>query len=190
MGPSELLRIVATKLESLGIHYLVTGSTATIAFGEPRFTNDLDIVVSLQPSQIEAFCDSFPPGEFYLSQDAVRDAVRRGTQFNVIHPFSGLKVDFIILGHTDFDVSRASRGVRLHPEPDYEATFASAEDVIIKKLEYYRQGGSEKHLRDITGVLKVQGDRLDRAYVVQWAARMGLSDIWQAVLNRVEHRGT
>lgn len=107
----------------------------------------------------------------------------------MIHPASGLKVDFILLRDTAFDKSRMRRGVRLRPGPDYEATFASPEDVILKKLEYYRGGESDKHLRDITGVLKVRGDRLDRAYIASWAARLGVDDIWQAVLERVENAG-
>jgi len=186
MEPSDLLRHVVERLERLGIPYLVTGSTATIAFGEPRYTNDIDVVADLRLAQLDAFCGSFSPEEFYLSQDAARDAIRRRSQFNVIHPASGLKVDFIIPKDTAFDKSRMRRGVRLRLGPDYEATFASPEDVILKKLEYYRSGESDKHLRDITGVLKVRGDRLDRAYIAAWAARLGVNDIWQAVLERVE----
>jgi hypothetical protein len=65
------------------------------------------------------------------------------------------------------------------------AFVASPEDVIIGKMLYYREGGSEKHLRDITGILKVSGDQVDRAYVARWAAELGVTEIWQAVLRRL-----
>jgi hypothetical protein len=184
MEQSDLLRYVVSSIEKLGIRYLVTGSVVTIFFGEPRFTNDIDIVLDLPPAGIPAFCRVFQSPEFYLSEEAVRQAVASSGQFNVIHPASGLKVDFMIPQDTPFNRSRFARARRVQPEADYQASFASIEDVIIKKMEYYRQGGSEKHLRDITGVLKVSGDRVDEAYVAQWASRLGLESIWQAILRR------
>jgi hypothetical protein len=75
--------------------------------------------------------------------------------------------------------------VRARPGPDFEATFAAPEDVIIKKLEYYAAGGSEKHLRDITGVLKISAARVDRDYIARWAAQLGLTRVWEAVLARL-----
>jgi hypothetical protein len=67
------------------------------------------------------------------------------------------------------------------PAPDYDAVFASPEDVILKKLEYHREGGSDKHLRDIAGVLKISGDPLDLAYLDDWSSRLGLADLWAKV---------
>ena len=184
MEPSDLLRKVADVLESLEVRYLITGSTATIAYGEPRFTNDIDVVAALPEEKVDAFCAAFPAGEFYCSPEAVRDAVKRHFQFNIIHPASGLKVDVMIPAITPFNASRLSRGVRLPGGPAFSVWFASPEDVIIKKLEYYREGGSEKHLRDIAGVLKVRGNRVDRDYISDWTARLGLSAEWRLILDR------
>ena len=184
MEPSELLRYVVGVLEKLGLSYLVTGSTATIFFGEPRFTNDIDIVVALPAERVAAFCRAFPESEFYLSEEAARQAVEKCSQFNIIHPTSGLKVDIIIPPDTPFNRSRFARATRVRPAEDCDAAFASIEDVIIKKMESYREGGSGKHLRDITGVLKVSGRSVDRAYIADWAARLGLESIWKLVLNR------
>ena len=164
----------------------MTGSVATIFFGEPRFTNDIDIVLILKSEQIAEFCQAFPSAEFYLSEEAVREAVREHGQFNIIHPTSGLKVDIIIPQDTSYDRTRFTRARRVRPAGDYEALFASAEDVIIKKMEYYHEGGSDKHLRDITGVLKISGTKLDRSYIADWASKLGLETIWQDILNRVE----
>jgi len=177
-GPAELLAHLATSLEDLQIRYLVTGSMATIAYGEPRFTNDIDVVIALSEDAIDAFCDRFPAPEYYCPRHMVADAVRKKWQFNIIHPGSGLKIDVIIATDSAFDRSRLSRGERFATANETLVSFASPEDVILKKLVYYREGGSEKHLRDIAGVLKVQGGRVDRKYIAAWADRLGVGEEW------------
>lgn len=186
MEHAELLRYLVAAIERLGLGYMVTGSVATIFFGEPRFTNDIDIVVVLGLEQIPEFCRAFPAPDFYLSEDAVREAVQQHAQFNIIHPSSGLKIDVIIPQDTSFNRSRFARAKRIKPAEDYEASFASVEDVIIKKMEYFRQAGSEKHLRDISGVLKISGSEVNRDYIADWAVKMGLESIWKAILDRLE----
>lgn len=188
MEQSDLLRYVTGVLEKLGLHYFVTGSVAAMFFGEPRFTNDIDIVVDLKPERIEEFCSEFPQTGFYLSEEAVRRAVRQHSQFNILHPASGLKVDIMIPSASPFNSVRFLRATRIKPEPDYDAVFSSPEDVILKKMEYYREGGSDKHLRDIAGILKVSADLVDRTYIADWAARLELSEIWDNVLQSVESR--
>lgn len=182
MELSDLLQKLARTFDELSIPYLVTGSVATIAYGEPRFTNDIDVVVRLSHGQVQALCDAFPVDEFYVSADAVVEAVEHKTQFNILYPKTGLKVDVMVADDSDFNVARFSRTRRLETAPEVGISFASPEDVIIKKLEYYREGGSEKHLRDIAGVVKVVGEDLDRAYIEHWARAMGLEEIWVAVL--------
>lgn len=186
MEPSELLAYLVRVLERLGIPYLVTGSTATIAYGEPRFTNDIDVVVDLRLNQVPAFCSAFPSPEYYVSQPAAEAAVRRHHQFNIIHPGSGLKIDVIVASDSPFDRSRLRRGRRLSTGTNLLVCFGSPEDVILKKLEYFREGGSEKHLRDIAGVLKIQGPRIDRPYIAEWAERLGVLDVWQLVAERTD----
>ena len=183
MEDRDLLRYAVEALERLGLPYLVTGSVATIFFGEPRFTVDIDIVVDLPAERIRDFCAAFAPEEFYLSEEAVRRAVRSRSQFNVIHPSSGLKIDIMVSAGTPFDRSRFARMRRIRPGEGFEASFASPEDVILKKLEYYREGGSQKHLRDIAGVLRISGEAIDRSYIQEWAERLGVEEIWQAVLD-------
>jgi hypothetical protein len=185
MGPFELLAKVVNVFEQLRIPYLVTGSVAAMAYGEPRLTNDIDVVARLKESHIAGLVKAFPADEYYLSEDMIREAIRRGTQFNIIHPASGLKVDVIIGRDTPFDRSRFSRIKRIHPADEYAANFAAPEDVIIKKMQYYRDGGSEKHLRDITGIMKVGGKSIDREYLTEWAERLGLTEIWVAILQRL-----
>ena len=186
MEPSELLTHLVRALERLGVPYLVTGSTATIAYGEPRFTNDIDVVVDLRLDQVQDLCAAFPTPDFYVSQSAAETAVRQHHQFNIIHPKSGLKIDVIVASDSPFDRSRLQRGRYLSAGSDLQVCFGSPEDVILKKLEYYREGGSDKHLRDIAGVLKVQGQRVDRQYIAEWAEKLGVLDLWEAVTQRTD----
>lgn len=181
MEQSELLRYVTTSLEQLGLRYFVTGSVATIFFGEPRFTNDIDIVVDLPADRIPDFCKAFSAEDFYVSEEMVRRAVLSKHQFNVIHPASGLKVDIMVPAENAFNRSRFARTKRIRPASDYDAVFASPEDVILKKMEYHREGGSEKHLRDISGILKISGEQIDIAYIDEWSGKLGLSEIWTKV---------
>jgi len=178
MEPEDLLRFVVVACEQLKLRYLVTGSTATIAFGEPRFTNDIDIVLDLPADKIENFCNLFPAPDFYLSRQAASSAVRLKSQFNVIHPASGLKVDFIVFAPSEFNASRMLRGRDLPALDDCLVRFASPEDVILMKLKYYKEGGSEKHLRDIRGVLEIQGNKIDRQYIAEWAVKLNVVEEW------------
>jgi hypothetical protein len=161
----------------------VTGSIATILYGEPRFTNDIDVVVQLPPEAVEAFCAAFPQGEFYLDAERILSAIARRGQFNVIHPASGLKVEVIIPAMDAFDRSRFTRVRRVHPAAGLAADFAAPEDVILKKLQYYAAGGSDKHLRDVAGVLRISGTDVDRDYVATWAERLGVLDAWHRILD-------
>ncbi len=185
MEQHELLRYIVRCLESAGIRYLITGSMASMVYGEPRFTNDVDIVIEVHEEDIARLKEFFPESDFYFSEDVVKRAVRESGQFNVIHPSTGFKIDFVIRKDNPFDDSRFSRIKRLKATEDTEASFASPEDVIIKKMQYYKLGGSEKHLRDITGILKVSEGMIDYGYIEIWAERVGVVDVWQAILRRL-----
>jgi len=181
MDPSELLERLARTLTDLAIPYIVTGSMATIAYGEPRFTNDIDVVVRLFEHQVDPLCEAFPADEYYVNHVSVREALEHHTQFNILHPASGLKIDVMVADDSDFNHSRFERARPLSTAPAAIITFASPEDVIIKKLEFFKEGGSDKHLRDIAGVLAVMGDQIDRTYIERWARRLGLTDEWNLV---------
>jgi hypothetical protein len=181
MELSELLERIARVFDELEIPYLVTGSMATITYGEPRFTNDIDVVARLTRNQVDSLSAAFPEDEFYLSQNAAREAVDRRSQFNILHPKTGLKIDVMVADESEFNISRFSRRRRLKTAPDVEISFASPEDVIIKKLQFFLEGGSEKHLRDIAGVVRVIGDDLDHDYIEFWVRELDLGEIWAVV---------
>jgi hypothetical protein len=106
----ELLEQVVLTFERLQMPYLITGSVASMAYGEPRLTNDIDIVAGIEHRHIAGLVAAFPLPSFFLSEEAVRTAIAHQTQFNMIHPASGLKIDVIVRRDTPFDRSRFARG--------------------------------------------------------------------------------
>jgi hypothetical protein len=186
MEQFDLLRHLISVFESLSIRYFVTGSIASMFYGEPRFTNDIDVVAEVKEQHIPDLLKLFPCDEFYISEGAIRNAIKHSHQFNIIHPSSGLKIDVMICKKEPFDNSRFERIKRISPIEDTQANFASPEDVIIMKMRYYKEGESEKHLRDITGMLKISSDIIDRKYIESWVDKLGIEDIWRSILERLK----
>lgn len=182
MDIHDLLRRFVEAAERLGIPYLITGSVAMIVHAEPRFTNDIDIVTALTLGKVGPFCANFPEPEFYCPEAAARDAARRHFQFNILHIDSGLKIDVIVPAADEYDRTRLARAVRLPTGGGFDAWFASAEDVILKKLVFFKIGESPKHLSDCASISRVQGERLDRAYIASWVERLGVAEVWRRVL--------
>lgn len=186
MEQTDLLRHMVETLSRLEIPYAVVGSFASGVWGESRFTQDIDVVLHLPPGRVAALCASFAAPEFYVSEVAARDAVARGGQFNVIHPASGNKIDFILVGDRAWQQNQLHRRITVQVFPDCEVAFAAPEDVILGKLFYYQEGGSEKHLRDIAGILRISGEVVDRDLVAQQAELLGVAKTWKAILARLE----
>lgn len=185
MEPLELLHYLKTTLDRYEIPYLITGSMASISYGEPRFTNDIDVVADLRFEHVDRFCSSFPAPHYSVYPNSVHEAIRLRRQFNIIHCVSGLKIDVFIPGDDDFERSRAKRGRQMRFCKGLDATFASPEDVILRKMQYFKEGGSEKHLRDIAAVLKIQGERVDRKYIEEWTDRLNVTDVWVRIVEQV-----
>jgi hypothetical protein len=181
---ADLLRYLVETLDGLSLDYMIVGSHASIYYGEPRFTQDVDVVVEVSPPALSGFLERFPPPDFYVSEDAAREAITQRGQFNIIHGASGVKVDIFLGKDTEYDRLRFQRRRRLPLVPGRDAYFARAEDVILYKLLYFRQGGSERHLRDVAGILSVSGADVDAAYVSLWASRLGVLDLWETARGR------
>lgn len=171
---------VIRKLDEHQIPYMIVGSIAAMIYGEPRLTHDMDLVIDILPQDAGKFVTLFPEEEFYCPPTEVVTSkiVHRG-QFNLTHPESGLKIDFVIRKETEHAACEFSRRRR---EPFWEgldATIASPEDIVIKKLDFHRQGGSEKHITDIRGILSQT--ELDDAYLQSWISKLGLEKEWKKV---------
>lgn len=180
----DLLKRAAQALNAGSVRYLIGGSVASMHYGEPRLTLDIDIVVFLRYGDIATLERTFQAPEFYLDRQMILDAMEREAQFNVLQPATGLEIDFMCVeleGHNRQQFERARR-------VDVEGTpvwFAAPEDIILKKLQYYQEDGSEKHLRDIASMIRTSGDQMDRMYLADWAARLRVSTEWSALKARV-----
>jgi hypothetical protein len=184
MDQLELMRFAVAALERLGLRYYVTGSMASMRYGEARLTNDIDIVIELPAHRVRELCAAFPEDDFYVSEDAAAHAALHGGQFNVIRPDAGLKVDFIVRPTHSPDHARFDRALRLATADGGDALFTSPEDSIVSKLDFFRQGESDKHLRDIASILKIRGDQLDLSYISSWVSTHGLDEVWAELLAR------
>ncbi|MEA2709883.1 MAG: hypothetical protein QOF78_2484 [Phycisphaerales bacterium] len=185
MEQLDLLSFAIATLESLNIPYMVVGSYASGAYGDPRFTRDIDIVVQLAANDVEKLIERLPPSEFYISREAALVAVASGGQFNVIHPESAGKIDFMIARSDAWGQEQLRRRQRIELLTGLHAFTARPEDVIIAKLMFYQEGGSEKHMRDITSMFGVSGNEIDRAYIERWVQQLGLTSEWDSVLARI-----
>ena len=187
MNQADLLKRVMEVLEELEITYLIVGSFASGAYGEPRLTQGIDIVIDITAEQISTLCEAFPFPDFYVNLEAAQEAVRQRRQFNVIHPASGNKIDFMISRNDAWGESQLARRQLVQVLPDHTGYVACPEDVILGKLLYYQEGGSEKHLRDISGIMRINPSLVDVDYLSKWAEQLGLSGVWEAVLSRLKN---
>lgn len=183
MTQTELLRFAMTLLERLNIPYAIVGSFATAVWGDARMTRDIDIVVQLAVEMSDTLCDAFSPDDFYVNKQTARQAVAERGQFNVIHFRSSNKIDFMIAGRSDWASRQLARRQRVKFAQDIEGFVAAPEDVIIGKLVYYHDGGSEKHLRDIASILSQDEGDIDRLYIAEVANQLGIASVWQRFLD-------
>jgi hypothetical protein len=175
---------VVEALEQLEVPYHIGGSVASSLNGIPRLTIDVDLVTNLKLEHVRPLVRLLE-AEYYIDEDAVRDAVKRRSSFNVIHLESILKIDVFVAKSRVFDQEEFRR-VRLKTLEGSDRPFyvASPEGTVLNKLEWYRMGGevSDRQWNDILGVLKVQGTNLDMAYLQRWAAALKVSDLLERAL--------
>jgi len=176
----EITLLVTNTLEEIGVPYLIGGSLASITHGVIRNTLDADLVADIQPDQISRFANALK-AQFYVDPLSILDAIQHRSSFNLIHLATMFKVDVFLPKRRSFDrmqLERRSREVILD-EPERTAWVTSAEDIILAKLEWFRMGEevSERQWRDVLGVMKTQGARLDEDYLRHWADELGVLDL-------------
>jgi len=163
MPELNLTRIFVSRLNKLSIPYMITGAVASIIYGEPRLTNDIDLVINMNPDEIESFSSAFPIEDFYCPpQEVIRLEIVRSQRghFNLIHHATGFKADIYTSGRDELH----HWGLKNRKPVDVEGEkfwLAPIEYVILRKLEYYREGESEKHLRDISSIIAVSRNEID-----------------------------
>ncbi len=186
--PVQVTLLVIAVLEGLGVRYLLAGSLASAIYGEPRSTRDADILAELGVEHVAPLVQLLE-SQFYVATEAIEDAVRNRSSFNVIHYNSLFKVDIFLPKARPFDEQELQRRVRrvLSINPERSAFVASAEDVVLAKLDWFRQGGevSEQQWRDVTGVIKSTVD-LDIEYLRRSAQDLNVSDLLELLLSQVD----
>lgn len=183
MPEPDLIALFVHPLDRLQFRYLVTGSVAAMLYGEPRVTHDVDLVVFLRQTDIAHLPEAFPLPDFYVPPaEVIAAEMARAVKghFNIIHVASALKAD-IHTANRDELHAWAFRNVRSYSIGGQSIRLAPPEYVIVRKLEYYREGGSEKHLRDIRSMLAVSGDQLDHAELERWIRELGLEAEWKLI---------
>jgi hypothetical protein len=181
MTAADLFGRIVSRLDAAGIPFMLTGSFAGAYHGRPRATQDIDFVIAPTAAQLHALVAQLPPAEYYVDTDAALDALRHESLFNVVDLETGWKVDFICRRSRPFSRAEFERrtrvellGIALH--------IATAEDLLLAKLEWAKLGGSLRQIEDAAGLLQVSGAALDLSYIERWVGDLGLGDQWREAL--------
>jgi hypothetical protein len=178
-GLRQAFHGIRCALEIAQVPFAIGGSWASTTHGEPRQTNDIDLVAALNPHTLNVFLDSLGL-DYYCDRETAQEALRLARPFNVIHRQLAFKFDLFPIHdeHGSAELERTQYVVvaALDDEP---VPIVSAEDIIIAKLGWYRDGGevSQQQWRDIVGVLRMEAGRIDDAYLDAWTRRLGLNDL-------------
>jgi hypothetical protein len=172
-------------LDRADVDYMVVGSLASSAHGLPRATRDADLIVAITYQQAKKLIATLRP-KFYVSEDAALDAIHHGTSFNAIHEETFFQADLFVMKPTPFTRAQFDRReyIEIDPEHRIAMPFQSAEDSILSKLDWFRQGQevSERQWQDVLGILRAQGEQLNHQYLRHWAANLGVDDLLQRAM--------
>jgi hypothetical protein len=182
----RVMRAIVAILDSIRIPYMVVGSFAATFHGEPRSTRDLGLVIDPSGPQLDELLSALAPDDYYVDPEVAREALRRRSMFNVIVMATAWKVDMVIRKNRPFSIEEMERRqvVRIL---GVDVPAATAEDTIVAKLEWAKQGGSDRQIEDVAGILRAQGDAIDLGLVERWVDELGLGEQWQRAITA---RGT
>ena len=174
------LDMVVECFEKLEIAYYIVGSVASSAYGIARATMDVDLVAKVEMLHLKRLAKALKT-DYYIDAEMIKDAIHRRSSFNLIHLETMIKIDVFLVKDQPYDLQALTRrqADTLDEESSRKFYLSSPEDIILSKLQWYQIGGgvSEQQWKDVLGVLKVQGDKLDLEYLRHWASRLNLSDL-------------
>ncbi|MGH7470737.1 MAG: hypothetical protein ACRENP_22540 [Longimicrobiales bacterium] len=179
MTTVDVFRHIIACLDQAGIPYMLTGSFASSYHGAPRATQDIDLVVAPTPDQIRTLVAQLPRSEYYADLETALEAQRNEGQFNIIDLATGWKIDLIIRKSRAFSRQEFERrefvdfqGMRL--------AVATAEDIIIAKLEWAKLSESQRQIEDVAAMLRIRGQELDHDYIQNWVELLSVVEQWRA----------
>jgi len=185
--PADAVARLLEVLDRLEVPYYVGGSVASSAHGSPRSTLDVDFVVDLRPELVDEFAATLQP-EFYADAELIREAFARGRAANIIHFGTAWKFDLFPMKQDEYSRTqfgrRSIRRIRPDGAQEIECAVASPEDMVLRKLEWYRAGGetSERQWNDALGMCRAAGSRLDANYLRHWAGALNVEDLLEELL--------
>lgn len=185
MQDLNLFALYTDILNKYQIPYFITGSVASIVYGEPRLTHDIDLVINLNNINIDIFLKAFPPDQFYCPpEDVIRTEFNRNARghFNLIHHETGFKADIYLTGREELQ-HWAMQNYKQIDFANSKINIAPPEYVIIKKLEFYKEGKAQKHLSDIKSILTNSSDLIDYILLEKLINERGLTSEWEAAKN-------
>ncbi len=177
MSVPEVFERITRALDQAGVAYMLSGSFASAYYGALRSTQDIDLVIAGTPSQLRAFVESLPSHEYYADLNAALEAHKHESLFNVIDLATGWKIDLIMRKSRAFSQEEFSRRQRANLQ-GIQIFVASAEDVVVAKLEWSKRAQSQRHIDDVAGILRMRGESLDRSYLQKWVGELGLEKEW------------
>lgn len=181
MTDPSLIGLFVRPLNQLRIPYMITGGVASVIYGEPRFTRDIDLVIRLQPKDVRRFARAWPDADFYVPPiEVLEEESRRPAHghFNISHHQTALRADVYLPGSDALNAWAFEHKVLRRIEDD-DGFVAPIEAVILSKLCYYQMGKSDRHLRDIRRMLSISRDLVDVPELERWAARLGVEREWE-----------
>jgi hypothetical protein len=174
----DVIRDLARRFTQGRINYMLTGSLAMNYYAQPRMTRDIDVVVDLDAKDaVDSIVGLFSP-DYYVSREAIINAVAHESVFNLIHQETVIKVDCIVRKKSDYRRTEFARRMSITIQ-DFTVWITSKEDLIISKLDWARESRSELQLRDVRNLLTTT---YDVAYLEKWTRELGLYDLWQECL--------
>jgi hypothetical protein len=188
LGFADFIKLVIEALEAAGVDYMIGGAVAAWAWGEPRATQDLDLVVDLPVEAIGKLSKELGKRDMLVPPAIMLDNLleeRGDLAINAIHMFSGFKADLFLVRSGDaLRRSAFERRQRLDLGPPFSEVYLhSPEDLILYKLLYFSISQQPKHTRDIAAILRAKGDQLDEAYIKKWVDLLGLKWLWRELRN-------
>ncbi len=188
MFPEELLAKITEILTDLKIPYAITGGFAISVWGKTRSTADIDIIVEMQEKNIKPLVKKIfeIDKNVYADEDMIRDALLHKSEFNFIHPDSGMKVDFFVLDDNPYNKLKIKRAILRDVAGVTKAYFVSPEDLILGKLSWAKESDSWKQKEDVKTVLNNHKIKLDFKYINRWAEKQSTIDDLNKLLKEVE----